>query len=53
MHNIKELIIRNQIKANKLPVTGVPTILVGDKKLKMENIKGTDNFKVLINEIKK
>ncbi len=50
---LKELIIRNQIKANKLPVTGVPTILVGDKKLKMENIKGTDNFKVLINEIKK
>lgn len=50
---LKELIIKNQIKANKLPVTSVPTILVGNKKLKMENIKGVDNLKVLINEITK
>ena len=53
IEELKELIIKNQIRANKLPVTGVPTILVGDKKLKMENITGADNFKVLINEIAK
>lgn len=50
---LKELVIRNQIKANKLPVTSVPTILVGDKKLKLENVKGNDNLKFLIKEITK
>ena len=47
------LIKTNQKNANQLPVTGVPTILVGSKKLKIENIKGNDNFKVLMNELTK
>lgn len=48
---LDQLIYINQKNANKLPVNSVPIVIVNNKKLKIENIKGADNFKTLMNEL--